>query len=94
MPLPNGRSHRGLPNTCRSRERTPTGVPETRKEPVMEVTEIQIHKVFEGYHPRKDVKGLQELKEQIQKYGPEPIRVRPQEGHFVVIDGKRRLDSE
>jgi ParB/RepB/Spo0J family partition protein len=57
----------------------------------MVVNEIRIHRVVEGYHPRKDSKGLEELKEQIQKNGPDPIRVRPEDDCFVVIDGNRRL---
>jgi ParB family transcriptional regulator, chromosome partitioning protein len=58
----------------------------------MESKEIQIHKVVEGYHPRKDVTGLGELKEQIQRNGlKEPLRVRTESHCFVVIDGNRRL---
>jgi ParB/RepB/Spo0J family partition protein len=56
------------------------------------IKEVQIHKVVEGYHPRKGLKGNEELREQIQKNGmTEPIRVRPEGDHFVVIDGVRRL---
>jgi ParB/RepB/Spo0J family partition protein len=58
----------------------------------MKIVEVQIHKVVEGYHPRKGLKGNEELRKQIQKNGmTEPIRVRPEGDHFVVIDGVRRL---
>jgi modification methylase len=58
----------------------------------MMIVEIQIHKVVEGYHPRKGLEGNEELRKLIQKNGlTDPIRVRPQEDYFVVIDGKRRL---
>jgi len=58
----------------------------------MTIVEIEIHKVVEGYHPRKGLQGNEELRKQIQKNGlTDPIRVRPEGDHFVVIDGIRRL---
>ncbi|RJR51786.1 MAG: hypothetical protein C4576_03295 [Desulfobacteraceae bacterium] len=58
----------------------------------MEVRDIELSNIREGYHPRKDLKGHEELKEDIAKNGlREPITVRPHQDHFIVIDGYRRL---
>jgi ParB/RepB/Spo0J family partition protein len=58
----------------------------------MLVQEVQVNQIAEGYHPRKNSKGLEELKEQIRRNGLcDPIRVRPEKNQFIVIDGKRRL---
>jgi ParB/RepB/Spo0J family partition protein len=58
----------------------------------MQVEEVLINQIFEGYHPRKDSKGLEELREQIQRDGlREPLRVRPENDRFVIIDGNRRF---
>ena len=46
---------------------------------MMRIIEIHIHKIAGGYHPRKDRKGQEELKKQIQENGLKepPERVRP-----------------
>jgi len=58
----------------------------------MQVKDVSINQIVEGYHPRKDSKGLEELREQIRRDGIcDPIRVRPDKDAFAVIDGKRRV---
>lgn len=58
----------------------------------MKVKKVSINQIVEGYHPRKDSQGLEELKERIARDGfCDPIRVRPEKEGFAVIDGKRRL---
>ena len=63
-----------------------------RKVRYMELRDLSINEIRVGYHPRKGFRGKVELKEQIQRNGlNEPIRVRPEDDCFVVIDGNRRL---
>ena len=58
----------------------------------MEVKELGINEIRVGYHPRKGFGGNEGLKNLIQKNGlTDPIQVRPDGDHFVVIDGIRRL---
>ena len=57
----------------------------------MEIKWLSINEIRVGYHPRKGFNGKVELKEQIQKNGPNPVRVRPENDFFIVIDGNRTL---
>jgi ParB/RepB/Spo0J family partition protein len=58
----------------------------------MNVKKLSTNEIRVGYHPRKDFRWLEELKESIQTIGlTDDIRVRSEEDHIVVIDGKRRL---
>lgn len=53
---------------------------------------ISLNQIHEGYHPRQDFTGQEELKESIAKGGlPDPITVRKDVEKYVVIDGLRRL---
>jgi ParB/RepB/Spo0J family partition protein len=58
----------------------------------MELRNLSINEIRVGYHPRKGFRGKGELKEGIRKDGlTDPIRVRPENDCFIVIDGNRRL---
>jgi ParB/RepB/Spo0J family partition protein len=58
----------------------------------MELKNIRIDEIREGYHPRKDFKGTEELKEKIKDHGlGNPLVVRHDGDEYVVTDGLRRL---
>jgi ParB/RepB/Spo0J family partition protein len=58
----------------------------------MKIEVLGIKDIRVGYHPRRGSRGLEELKEQIQRDGlKEPLRVRPENDRFVIIDGNRRF---
>jgi len=54
---------------------------------------LNLNQIHEGYHPRKDFTGQEELKGIIKKEGldKEPITVRKDGETYFVIDGLRRL---
>ncbi len=54
---------------------------------------IHLNQIHEGYSPRKDFTGQEELKGSIEKKGldKQPITVRKDGEKYVVIDGLRRL---
>ena len=59
----------------------------------MEFSSINVNLIVEGYHPRQDFNGKEELKDRIEKGDRiPPIAVRPEGDKFVVVDGKRRFE--
>ena len=58
----------------------------------MKIEVLGIKDIRVGYHPRRGSRGLEELKERIQRDNlKEPLRVRPENDRFVIIDGNRRF---
>lgn len=58
----------------------------------MEVRELRIDRIKEGYHPRKNFTGKEDLRGSIEKEGLlDPILVRQKGDEYVVIDGVMRL---
>ncbi|MBF0527733.1 MAG: ParB/RepB/Spo0J family partition protein [Deltaproteobacteria bacterium] len=62
----------------------------------MEFRKISVESISEGYHPRQNSSGQDELKASIEREGRllDPITIRPVEGNrFIIIDGRRRLQT-
>ncbi len=58
----------------------------------MEVVKININKIVEGYHPRKDFSGKEERKRGIEKEGLlDPLLVRQEQDKYIIIDGIMRF---
>ncbi len=58
----------------------------------MNIKNISVDLIVEGYHPRKDYSGQEELTKRIKNTKTiRPIIVRPVEDNYEIIDGKRRF---
>lgn len=58
----------------------------------MGIKKVEISKVVEGYSPRRNFKGIEELKKSIEKEGLlEPLLVRKDANIYVIIDGNMRF---
>jgi len=91
-PFQTQRPHKKLGGGLRVSGKTTTGFGDQERIKGMVTKDLKITKIRVGYHPRKGFKGKEELKKQIQRNGlQEPIRVRPEDNAFIVIDGNRRL---
>jgi modification methylase len=91
-PFQTQRPHKKLGGGLKVSEKTATGFGGQGRVKGMEIKDLSITEIRVGYHPRKVFRGKEELKEQIQRNGlNEPLRVRPENDCFVVIDGNRRF---